>query len=337
MKKDIIISESRSTTPWTGNKDANPLQSFLDRIVEETYESKHKRIEDSPAEIELLNQYEPKHCGHCSSTNFIRYGATRAGITRYKCKTCGRTFNILTGTIFQDHKISITEWMDYCLGLFRQESFNSIAKSNRNSFSTTKYWLYKIFAILEDYQDDIVLDGDVYIDEMCYKVRKSDIIYKEGNKELRGQSRNQMVIAIGFDGKRVIANYQGKGKTSIARTKKSYMTHISKGSTLIHDEEKCHAALVKDLELKSIAYNGNELKKIKDEDNPLDPINKKCLRLRQFLDAHAGFMRDDIDGYLNLFCFMMNEGESPYEKVEKLLYRAIYFPKTLTYRDVFCK
>ena len=115
------------------------------------------------------------------------------------------------------------------------------------------------------------------------------------------------------------------------------MDHIAKGSTLIHDKEKCHGALVKDLELKSIAYNGNALKKIKDEDNPLDPINKQCLRLRQFLDSHAGFIRDDIDGYLNLFCFMMNEGESPYEKVEKLLYRAIYFPKTLSYRDVFCK
>ena len=76
----------------------------------------------------------------------MNYGRTRNGVKRYCCKSCNRTFTIITGTIFKDHRIPIPEWIDFCLCLFRFQSFTSISKTNRNAYSTVKYWLMNCYS-----------------------------------------------------------------------------------------------------------------------------------------------------------------------------------------------
>ena len=53
---------------------------------------------------------------------------------------------------------------------------------------------------------------------------------------------------------------------------------------------------------------------------------------KKFLNAHSGFDREDLQGYLNLFCFIVNPPKNKYEKLEKLLNLALHNPKTLKYR-----
>ena len=74
------------------------------------------------------------------------------------------------GTIFQDHKISITEWVEQLLQIISFESSSLASKNGRNSFTTTKYWNAKLFTILEEYQDNILLHGNIEIDETYYHV-----------------------------------------------------------------------------------------------------------------------------------------------------------------------
>ena len=62
---------------------------------------------------------------------------------RYEC-ACGKTFLPTTGTIFDDHKISVSEWMEYCLNLFRHVSITADSWSNKNTFKTSRYWLQKL-------------------------------------------------------------------------------------------------------------------------------------------------------------------------------------------------
>ena len=63
--------------------------------------------------------------------------------------------------------------------------------------NTSTYWLQKVFLILREYQKDILLKKEVYIDEMFYTVIKSDLKTKDG-KKLRGISHNQYCIGIGI-------------------------------------------------------------------------------------------------------------------------------------------
>jgi transposase-like protein len=210
------------------------------------------------------------------------------------------------------------------------------SKNNKNSITTSQYWLHKLFLLLRSYQNTIILSGDVWLDETYYKVINREIVKKE-NKELRGLSRNQYCIGIACDKKYTYAKVEGKAKTSETKTLKTFKDQIKKKSVLIHDDEKSHNVLIESMELESKSYNSKELKKLKDEDNPLREINHKCFLLKKFLNSHSGFNRDDFQDYLNLFCFMMNPPVNKLEKIKILLSRAINGTENLTYRDFFAR
>lgn len=326
-------NHSRKKTPWDHNNDLSPMESFIKSKYLDSYDYKHPSIKDTK-EADLLNSYEVSCCKRCNSLDFKKKGFTKNGIQRYFCNTCKRYFNVLTSTLFDNYKISISEWIEFCLDIFRFESINLTSKTNKNSFTTSKYWLYKLFYIIEDIQDDIVLEGNVYIDETFYPVIESNKIVKDG-KKLRGLSKNQICIGIAYDGRYVYARVEGFGKTSQKKTKDTFINHIKAGSHLIHDKEKSHKILIKELKLTDESYDANKLKKYKDKDNPLNPINRQCYLLKRFLRSHSGFDRDDIQYYINLYCFISNPPVNKLEKVEIILNRAIDFTKSLKYRDFY--
>lgn len=333
MKTKYKRNTSRRATPWDKMEELTPLQDFIKSRYIEAYDVRHPPIKGSK-EVDLLNTYPIFKCKHCGSLNIQKRGYTATGIQRYYCNDCKHTFSILTNTIFENRKISISEWIEYCLDLFRYESLNVTSKTNKNANTTTKYWLMKLFLLLEDYQDNIILSGNVYIDETYYPVIESDKTIIDG-KKLRGLSKNQYCIGVGYDGKNVYASLEGLGKTSKEKTKTAFINHIAEGSHLIHDKEKSHKILVDQLNLTENKYDAKQCKKISDPKNPLNPINQQCRLLKLFLNSHSSFNRCDIQNYLNLFCFIMNPPVDKLKKVEKLLNVAIYSDKTLKYREAF--
>lgn len=118
MNKDFFITDSRMTTPWIGDADATELQQFIDMKVDALYADMHLALSETE-EARLLNSYEPRRFPYCGPEECTGYGRTCNGVRRYCCKFCHRTFAIITGTIFQDHKIPISEWIDFCLCLFK--------------------------------------------------------------------------------------------------------------------------------------------------------------------------------------------------------------------------
>ena len=117
------------------------------------------------------------------------------------------------------------------------------------------------------------------------------------------------------------------------RTLEAFGKHITEGSTLIYDKEKAHEILVSQLSLSSIAYDSKDLKGLDDDANPLDSVNELCRMLKLFLRAHSGFIRDDLQWYLNLFHVIMNPPENKYEKVKKILELGLEKSVLLRYRD----
>jgi transposase-like protein len=247
-----FYDSSRRTTPWSEEDNATALQSFIDQINQDNYYTKHPPL-NSYYEIELLNSIKINKCKYCECNELQKFGFTKNGIRRYRCKKCGKTFSITNNTIFDNHKIPISEWLDFCLALFRGQSFTSISKNNRNSYNTTKYWINKIFLLLKNYQNDIILKHKVLIDETYYRVIKRDIV-KVDNKMKRGLSENQICIGIGCDENRFYCHIEGYGKPSMNKTLDTFINHIEKESELIHDDEKSHNKLVEKLSLKSTSF-----------------------------------------------------------------------------------
>lgn len=46
-------------------------------------------------------------CPHCGGTHFKKSGYCGNGTRRYRCLDCGKAFSLLTGTVFDAHKILI--------------------------------------------------------------------------------------------------------------------------------------------------------------------------------------------------------------------------------------
>ena len=333
--KSRIRSQSRRKTPWDNLSDAKitPMQEYLRDLYKGSYDFHHKSLAEMN-DVRLFDSYLPQTCPYCQSDSFVRNGYYSSGLHRYTCKHCRQSFCITTGTIFEDHKISVGEWMQYLLNLFDFVSLNSDSKNNRNSFTTSRYWLQKVFLVLQDYQESTILKGDVYLDETYYSVSKADAVRKNG-KLLRGISRNKMCIGVAVDKSHVYCRYEGNGKPDAERTRSTYQEHIKKRSHLIHDDENSHGLLVSTLNLKETVYASSELKGLEDAENPLDRVNNIHSMLKIFLNSHSGFLRKDIQGYLDLFAFIMNPPANKLKKVELFLEMAVNKRIRLRYREFY--
>ena len=155
-------SRSRKRTPWDEHNDLTATQEYLQMHYVARYEERHPRLADA-GEADMINSYIPAKCPYCSSDDFVCKGFDSIGIRRYKCR-CGKYFKPTTGTIFDSRKIPISEWIEYCLNIFRYVSLNADSWNNRNAISTSKYWLKKLFLTLEAWQKNIVLSDTVWLD-----------------------------------------------------------------------------------------------------------------------------------------------------------------------------
>ena len=163
------------------------------------------------------------------------------------------------------------------------------------------------------------------------------MVRKDDGSLLRGISRNQICIAAAADSRRVFCKTTGNGKPSSEKILSVFKDHIKRRSTLIHDGEHAHEALVDTLKLKEEVYLSDETKGMDDLENPLDRINNVHSLLKWFLESHSSFLRKNLDGFINLFVFIMNPPHNRLEKVELFLEMAIKTRVSLRYRDFYKK
>ncbi len=331
MKTKRKVSLPLRTFSWSFKEEESKTKEelFVESTVLEWYEAKHRIL--SNQELAFINNVEIETCPFCGSKRFSKNGHTQDGLQRFKCRSCKRRFNILTGTIFDSKKIPISEWIEYLLHLFEFHSIRSSAFDNRNAESTGRYWMKKVFLVLRNIQDDILLKGTIYIDECFFSVINKDIKKKNG-KKLRGISQNQICVVTGVDSYSSFFIATEVSKLSERASLNYYGKHIKKGSKIIHDLERSHNILIEKLSLRSEAYDSTIIKKLPDDKNPLQPINKLHDLLKKFMSSHGGYNRNELQDWLNLFWFIRNGPKDRYDKVLLFIQKAIKLRKKLRYR-----
>ena len=80
-------------------------------------------------------------CGHCGSALFRRWGVN-AGLKRYKCKDCARTYNALTGTPLMNLKHR-DRWLAYAKAMVDGVSLRKAVKRSRIDLTTAFRWRRK--------------------------------------------------------------------------------------------------------------------------------------------------------------------------------------------------
>ena len=90
------------------------------------------------------------------------------------------------------------------MNIFRNVTVNADSWNNKNALETSKYWLEKLFLILENSQDSIILSEKVWLDETYYSVMTRDRDCNDDGSALRGLSRNKICIGVATDKKSTI-------------------------------------------------------------------------------------------------------------------------------------
>jgi len=329
-----------SSTPWDGrsSKEIGPAAAIIKACHRDIYRYRHAPS-SLEGEAKFFNAYVRDACPECGSERIESKGYHPNGVRRWRCNSCGKSFTPATGTIFEDRKLPVADWVEFLLEVFSFESISGITRANRRSVTTVPYWMAKLFAVLEGVQDGTVLSGTVQIDETLYPLAAKDQpTMPDGSKMRGGFSKSKICIGVGCDDNgRSVFRKEGLGKTSGTKTIAAFGNHIAPGSRLIHDMENGHNKLVEELSLVSETYNSKEICKLPDSKNPLRDVNRLCFLLKLFLNSHSGFDRDDLEGYLNLFWVAMNPPSTKMEKAAFVLDRAMYNPKSLTYREFYRK
>lgn len=316
---------------WDKYHDISDSQKLISHTIHEWYDAKHPEF--SADEIKFLNDRNIESCPHCGSTNFIKYGFYKNGMRCYLCHDCGHKFSPITNTIFDDRKIPISEWIEYLLYLFEFHSINSSARDNRNTESTGRYWLKKVFFVLNGIQDNIVLKGKIYLDEMFFPVIKRRTITKDG-KKLRGISKNKICVVAAHDGHGTnLIIVEHVSKPSRKSTWAALGNHIQPGSELIHDGDNSHSVLIEKLGLSEEIHLTKETKGLPDEKNPLDKINNLHALVKQYMRMHGGYNREDLQDWMNLIWFILSKPDNRYEKIDLFLNMALNAPGKVRYRD----
>ena len=83
-------------------------------------------------------------------------------------------------------------------------------------------------------------------------------VNKNGIDKKRGLSKNQLCIVVSIDcHKNTYAVICGHGKPSASRIFEALKNHIDSGLILVHDGERAHNKLIKELDLKEEFYTAN--------------------------------------------------------------------------------
>lgn len=309
---------------------------FYDDTKYEWYVAKHRK--PSPAELSFVNGLSIECCPHCGGIHFKKSGCYSNGTRRYRCLDCGRVFSLLTGTMFDAHKIPVFEWIEYMFHLFEFHSLSSSARDNRNAKTTGKYWISKVFAVLIDCQKNIVLSGRIYLDETYFSVMPKDQTKKPDGKHYRGLSKSKICVVTATDGINVFLAVCGRGKPSRAKILKTLEGHIKNGSMLIHDGENSHKILIETFGLTEEVHTTKETRNLSDDVNPMEPINAVHRSLKRFMIQHPAYKRENLQDWLNLFWFIYTSRGIPMDdKVKKFLQMAILTHKVIRFREVFAK
>lgn len=101
-------------------------------------------------------------CPKCQAQRVARNGQAD-GLQRYKCRSCGATFNALTGTpLAQLHRRDA--WLDYARALVDRVSLKVAAERADICLGTSFLWRHRFLEVAEDRRPSAVT-GLVEVDE----------------------------------------------------------------------------------------------------------------------------------------------------------------------------
>ena len=274
------------------------IQQLTPQQRKQTLEQLQKRCDIDTVET-VLDSVES--CPHCGSIDLYRWGIN-AGIQRYKCKSCNKTFNALTNTPLA-HLRHKEQWSKFAQDLIDGVSIQSAADHCGVAGSTCFRWRHRFLQAPSLLKAEH-LEGIVEADETFFfeshkgehnldrKPRK-----RGGKASQRGLSKEQIpvLIARDRDGHTTDAVLEGANEKEISRV---ISPLIDEDILLCSDGNRIYQVFARKLNLTHKIINASAGEHTKEGAYHIQNVNAYDSRLKNWMRHFKGIATKYLESYL---------------------------------------
>lgn len=245
---------------------------------------------------------EDRRCPRCDSPGAVSMGRSR-GLRRYKCKSCGRTFNAATGTPLSGlHRKE--QWLSFGASLSRGETVRTSADRCGVAVSTAFRWRHRFLEAVEMSPDK--LKGIVEVDETFFlESRKGERgLDREprrrgGKASKRGVSAEQVPVLVAADrgGSTVSAVLPKVSADALAKTLEPV---VDKDIVLVSDSNPSYPPCAAALGVRHERLNLSAGERVRAAFH-IQTVNSRHSQLKDFLRLFRGISTRYLDSYLRWF------------------------------------
>jgi transposase-like protein len=261
-------------------------------------------------------------CAQCGSASGYKLKTRKI----WKCKICKKQTSILVGTVFENSKLELRKW--YWAAFLMISSKAGISAKELQSqigvtYKTAWYVHRRLREVMRLANDKYELSGIVTMDEAYFTGR--DIDDTKPKKRGRGTNKSKVIVAVSLteDGKPRYARMQVVDNFKAKTIEKFAEAHIEKGSKIITDGFQSY----KSQNIKKDYFVDYDMIPPYCAESKLKWLHIIVSNAKAFvLGTFHGLKADELQFYLDEFCYRFNRRYIPHLAFDKLINSAIITP-----------
>ncbi len=277
----------------------------LDHYQRKTLSIALAEFSDTSQAFELIESHFDSVgvCPHCGHSKLYRHGSA-LGLQRYRCRTCHRTFNALTGTPLARLRHR-SKWLDYLETMIHSLPLRQSAVEVGVHRNTALRWRHRFLSWLKRDRPD-ALQGITEADETY--LLESD----KGHRQLtrrphkrgasaskRGLSKQQVCVLVARDrAGQTLVEVTGKGAMSKAQLTEHSKPVLNTDAVLISDSNPTYSAFCKTEHITHVAVNLSKGQRIINGAYHIQNVNAYHSRLKSWLHRFHGVATKYLPNYL---------------------------------------
>jgi transposase-like protein len=244
----------------------------------------------------------------------------------WQCKQCKHQMKILSGTVFENSKLEVEKW--YWAAFLIISSKAGISAKELQSqigvtYKTAWYVNRRLREVMRLANDKYKLSGIVTMDEAYFTGREKDDTVPK--KRGRGTNKSKVIVAVSLteDGKPKYARMQVVENFKAKTIEKFAELHIEKGAKIVTDGFQSY----KSQKITKDYFVDYDMLPADNADSKLKWLHTVVSNAKAFvLGTFHGLKADDLQLYLDEFCYRFNRRYIPHLAFDKLINSAIITP-----------
>jgi transposase-like protein len=290
--------------------DASTFRSWLAHVEHLTPEQRQEAaavLKGRPAVAEVTAIIEDRggaerRCPHCGTDGAVGRGRAN-GLRRYRCRSCGRSFNALTGTPLAGLR-GKDRWLDFAAALRTGETLQTSAERCGVAISTAFRWRHRFLTaatIRTQRLGGIVEADETYRLHSRKGERRLDRPARQrgGRASKRGLSREQVPVLMATDRRGGMVS--GVLATASAEAVTAVLAPVlPSDALLVTDGAKCFSTFATQAGMTHEVLNQSAGERVRG-DLPIQTVNNCHQRFKDFIADFRGVATKYLSNYVRWF------------------------------------